>query len=148
VAGPFVRRLSPAAPAIPTDRPLIVFDGECVLCSAFVQWVMANDPQGRFRFTPAQGPLGQALYADLGLDTVAFETNLLVADGVVFGKLAAIVETCRRLGGVWRAAGVLKLLPAGLGDWGYDLIARNRYRLFGARETCWLPSAQMAERVI
>ncbi len=143
----FVRRLSPRAPPL-TAAPLIVFDDVCVLCSGFVQWVIRRDRRGEFRFTSAQGALGQALYHDLSLDPVSFETNLLVADGVAYGKLAAIIEVATRLGGVWRMAALLKVLPAPVGDWAYDRIAQNRYALFGRRETCWLPSPDVADRVI
>ena len=143
----FVRRLSAAAPPLPAS-PLIVFDDVCVLCSGFVQWVIRRDPCGQFRFTAAQGALGQAIYRDLGLDPVRFETNLLVVDGIAYGKLEAIIEVAMRLGGAWRAAALLKLLPVPLADWAYDRIARNRYALFGRRETCWQPSPEVAERVI
>lgn len=146
-ARPTVRRLSAATP-LPTTAPLIVFDDVCVLCSRFVQWVIRHDRDGLFRFTAAQGPLGQALARDLGLDPVRFETILLVVDGTVYEKFAGIVEIAARLGGAWRAAAVLKPIPAFLGDWIYDRVAQNRYALFGRRETCWAPSADVADRVI
>lgn len=142
------RHLSAAAPAIPTAAPLIVFDDVCVLCAGFVQWVIRHDPEARFRFTSAQGPLGQALYRDLGLDPVRFETNLLVVEGMAYGKLAGVIEIATRLGGIWRAAVVLRALPAWLADWIYDRIARNRYALFGKRDVCWTPSPDLADRVI
>lgn len=145
--GAFVRPLDASAPAVPAE-PLIVFDDVCVLCSGFVQWVIDHDRAGRFRFTAAQGPLGQALYGDLGLDPVRFETNLLVVDGLAYGKLEGVIETAGRLGGVWRAVGIFRLLPPPVRDALYDLIARNRYRLFGRRDTCWLPSPEVTDRVI
>jgi len=142
------RPLSASAPTLPTTAPLIVFDGVCVLCAGFVQWVIRHDPQGQFRFTSAQGALGQALLHDLGLDLVRLETILLVERGVAYGKLASLIEIATRLGGVWRAAAALKVLPAPLGDWVYDRIARNRYALFGKREVCWAPSPDVADRVV
>lgn len=144
----FVRRLSPSAPRIPTTSPLIVFDDVCVLCSGFVQWVIARDRERLFQFTSAQGPLGQALYRDLGLDPANFETNLVVVDGLAYGKLDAFIEVASRLGGPWRAMRALRMLPAGLRNWMYDRIARNRYVLFGRRQTCWLPSPDVVGRVI
>ena len=125
-----------------------MFDDVCVLCSHFVQWVIRNDPHAQFRFTAAQGPLGQALYRDLGLDPVRFETNLLVVDGMAYGKMVGVIEIAARLGGIWRAAALLKLLPRSFGDWLYDRIARNRYAVFGKRDTCWVPSPDVADRVI
>jgi len=139
-------RLRTPTPATPT--PLIVFDGVCVLCSGFVQWVIRHDPHGRFRFTSAQGPLGQALTRDLGLDPVRFETILLVENNAAYGKLAAMIEIAARLGGLWRAAALLRLLPTFLGDWAYDRIARNRYAVFGRHEICWAPPPDIADRVI
>ena len=136
------------APALPTPAPLIVFDGVCVLCSSFVQWVIRHDPQAQFRFTAVQGPLGQTITRDLGLDPIELETILLVDGDVAYGKLAAVIEIAARLGGVWRAVTVLKVLPAFVGDWAYDCIARNRYALFGRREICWTPSSDVADRVI
>lgn len=143
-----MRRLSAAAPALPGSAPLIVFDNVCVLCSHFVQWVIGHDPHGQFRFTSAQGPLGQALYRDLDLDPVQLETILLVVDGMAYSKFAGIIHIATRLGGIWRAAAIFKLLPASLGNWAYDRIARNRYALFGRRETCWAPSPDVLDRVI
>jgi predicted DCC family thiol-disulfide oxidoreductase YuxK len=143
---PFVRRLGIS---VPTASPLIVFDDMCVLCSGFVQWVIRHDRRRLFRFASAQGPLGQALYRDLGLDTGAFETNLVVVDGVAYGKLRGYIEVAARLGGVWRIiAAVLRVAPARLGDWVYDVIAKNRYALFGRREACWMPAPDVADRVI
>lgn len=142
------RRLSDAAPAIPTAAPLIVFDGVCVLCCGFIQWVIRHDRQDRFKFTPAQGPLGQALYRALDLDPVRFETILLVADGVAYEKFAGMIEIATRLGGVWRAAALLKVLPTPVGNWIYERVARNRYAVFGRRDSCWRPPPEIAERMI
>lgn len=142
-----VRRLSASAPVLP-PAPLIVFDDACVLCAGFIQWVIRNDRHGRFRFTSAQGPLGQALYRDLGLDPLQFETNLLIVDRMAYGKLSGVIEIATRLGGIWRAAALLRVLPAFLGDWIYDRIAQNRYALFGRRDVCWTPSPDVADRVI
>lgn len=143
---PFVRRLNMP---VPTTAPLIVFDDMCVLCSGFVRWVIRRDGRNVFRFTSAQGSLGQALYRDLGLDPTRFETNLVVIDGVAYGKLRGYIEVTARLGGLWPlAALLLRLLPARLGDLAYDLIARNRYALFGKRDVCWTPSRDIAYRVI
>lgn len=125
-----------------------MFDGLCVLCSGFVQWVIERDPDRLFRFTWAQGPLSQALYRDLGLDPINFETNLVVVDGVAYGKLDAFIEVASRLGGPWGLMAALRLLPVALRNWLYDRIAQNRYALFGRRQTCWLPSPDVADRVI
>lgn len=135
-------------PVFADDRPLIVFDGVCVLCSGFARFVARHDRAGQFRFTAAQSALGQALFRHYGLDTVNYETNLLVAEGRVFGKLAAVRGIMWRLGGAWRLCSLTALLPARLGNWLYDRVALNRYRLFGQSETCMVPDASWRDRVI
>jgi predicted DCC family thiol-disulfide oxidoreductase YuxK len=147
-AEPFSYRQDTTVPGFPDDRPLIVFDGVCVLCSGFARFVVRQDRQAQFRFTAAQSPLGQSLFRHYGLETVNYETNLLVVDGRAFGKLAAVCGIMRRLGGWWRLAGVLRFVPPGIGNWLYDRVARNRYRLFGRSETCIVPSADWRDRMI
>lgn len=109
-------RNDPAVPAFPDDKPLIVFDGVCVLCTSFARFVARRDTAHQFRFTAAQSPLGEALFRHYGLDPVNYETNLLIADGRVFGKMDAFAGIMRRLGGLWRWTGLLASLPAPLAD--------------------------------
>ena len=135
-------------PAFPDDKPIIVFDGVCVLCSGFVRFVVARDPDAKFRFVSAQSPLGQALFRHYDLDTDDFETNLLIADGRAFGKLDALTGILQRLGGVWRIATITSLLPRTLRDRLYDRIARNRYRIFGRTDSCIVPDASWRSRVL
>ena len=145
---PYSYRGDPAVPPFPDDRPLIVFDEVCILCSGFARFVARRDPDGRFRFTMAGSQLGQSLFRHYGFDPVNYETNLLVVDGRAYGKLAAFAGIMTRLGGGWRLAGVVRVLPARFADWLYDRIAQNRYRLFGKSETCMVPEADWRNRVI
>ena len=145
-------RNAPDVPSFPDDKPLIVFDGVCVLCSGFVRFVVARDPHATFRFVSAQSPLGQALFRHYDLDTDDFETNLLIADGRAHGKLDAFTGVMDllgdRLGGIYRLALLAKLLPRPLRDWLYDRIARNRYLLFGRTDACIVPDASWRGRVL
>ncbi|MFM9939144.1 MAG: thiol-disulfide oxidoreductase DCC family protein [Hyphomicrobiaceae bacterium] len=147
-APPYSYRADAAVPAFADDRPLIVFDGVCVLCSGFARFVARHDRHRQFQFTAAQSRLGQALFRHYGLDPVNYETNLLVEDGRAFGKLDAFAAIMQRLGGAGRLAGVVRVLPRGLSDWAYDRIAQNRYRLFGRSATCVMPDATWRDRVI
>ncbi|GGL60209.1 thiol-disulfide oxidoreductase DCC family protein [Wenxinia marina] len=129
-------------------RDLIVFDGECVLCSGFFRFMLRHDRAGRFSFATAQSPLGQALYRALGLPTDEFETNLVIVDGRIHGKLGAFAAAMGALGWPWRALSALRLIPAPLGDPAYRLVARNRYRLFGRYDTCLLPTPDIRARFL
>lgn len=139
-----------ATPAFPQliGRDVIVFDGVCVLCSGFMRFVVAHDPDRRFSFVVAQSPLGEALYAHHGLKHDDYDTNLVFLDGVLHQKLDAFLAVMDRLGWPWRAFGVLRLLPCRARSWLYDRIARNRYAWFGRRSCCLVPDAALRARFI
>ena len=129
-------RDDPAVPNFPDDRPLIVFDGVCVLCNGFARFVARHDEADRFRFAEAQSALGGALFRHYGLDDTDFETNLLIQDGYAYGRMEAFARILSELGGVWSAARAVLALPRPVRDWLYDRIAKNRYEIFGRYETC------------
>ena len=118
------------------------------MCSGFARFILKRDRDFAFRLTTAQSPLGQALFVHYGLDTENFETNLVLADGRAYAKLDTVMEVGRRLGGVWRLAVILRLLPRPIGDWVYDRIAVNRYRLFGRTDSCMIPPPHWRDRFI
>jgi predicted DCC family thiol-disulfide oxidoreductase YuxK len=130
-------------------RPLYFFDGYCVLCSGFVAFCLARDPEGRLKFASAQSALGQRVLAELGLPDGTFDrTILLLDDEDVHRRSAAVLHALRYLRGPVRWMRPLLLVPAWLRDPIYDLIARNRYRWFGQRSSCFVPSAATRNRFI
>ena len=135
---------------MPADRaPLIVFDGECVLCSGSARFVLRHDRAGRFRLTAAQGDLGQAIYRGLGLSADDLGTMLLVEGGEVAMESDAVLAIGSGLGSPWSwLAATGRIVPAAIRDSAYRLIARNRYRWFGRRETCWMPRPGEAGRIL
>ena len=145
---PYEYRSDPAVPAFADDRPVIVFDGDCALCSAWVRFVIRHDRPRRFRFVPGQSPLGRALYVHLGLDPVDFETNVLLEDGVARLKMDGSLRMAEILGPPWSLARVVRLLPRRLQDALYDLVARNRIRMFGRPSACMVPDPAEADRFL
>ena len=145
---PHSYRADPEVPLFPDSNPLIVFDGHCLLCSRFAQFVARRDENQRYRFASAQSPLGQALFRHYGLDARDFETNLLIEDGRPYGKLDAFIRIVSPLRRRFRVLRALRLLPAPVSNWLYDRIARNRYRLFGTTQSCHQPSDQLRSRII
>ncbi|OIQ39209.1 MAG: DUF393 domain-containing protein [Roseobacter sp. MedPE-SW] len=127
---------------------LIVFDGECVLCSHFFQFMLRHDTLQRFSFATAQSGLGQELYRKLGLPTDAFETNLVIFDGQTYQRLDAFAAAMRALPGPWWLLGLCRFLPGFVKDPLYHLVARNRYRLFGRTETCLVPGSDIRARFL
>lgn len=140
--------LADILPAALEGRHLVVFDGVCIFCSGFARAIMRLDRHDRFRFATAQSPLGEALFRHFGLPIDDYETNLVLVDGVAYQRLDGFIAAMAALGWPWRAARLLRLLPAGLRDSLYGLIARNRYRIFGRRAQCEIPSKAFRERLV
>jgi predicted DCC family thiol-disulfide oxidoreductase YuxK len=101
---PYSYKSDPAVPAFPDDRPIIIFDGHCVLCSRFARFVLRHDRRGVFRLTAAQTPLGQSLFRHIGLDPVNFETNVLLEDGQAYFKSDGTIRMFVHLGFPWSIA--------------------------------------------
>ena len=144
----FSYRSDPAVPSFPDDRPILIFDGNCVLCSTFVQFILRTDKERRFRLLSAQSLLGTALYGHFGLASVDYETNILLEDGHAWLKSEGSIRVFERLGFPWSLMSIGRLLPRPIRDWLYERIARNRLRWFGVRETCYLPDPSQADRFL
>lgn len=128
--------------------PIIVFDAECILCSANAQFVLRHDRMKRFRLASMQGEAGAALYRKFGIDPADPDTMIVVEGNRVLRDSDGVLAIYAGLGWPWKMFGILRILPRALRDPLYLLIARNRYRIFGRRETCWLPPADYADRVL
>lgn len=137
------------SPQACSDEPdgLILFDGVCVFCSRWVRLVMRLDRERRFRLLPIQTPRGRALAARFGIDPDAPETNAVILDGRVWFKSDAALTV---LGTFPETAplATLKAAPRRLRDPVYDLIARNRYRIFGRTDQCMVPAPADRERFL
>lgn len=134
--------------ALPPGRPVIVFDGHCVMCSRGAQFVLRHDRRAHFRLTTAQGEVGRSLYRAFGIAPDDLSTMLVVEGDRAALRSDAVIAVGIGLGWPWRAAVALRLLPGGLRDQLYDVVARNRLRWFGQRETCWMPSPAEADRIL
>ena len=141
-------RNDPAVPGFPDDQPIIVFDGYCALCSGWAEFVLRHDHHGTYRLLPAQSPLGRALYVHYGLDPEDYETNILIADGVAWFKSEGSIRMAEGLGWPWSLAVGFRILPRRLRDRLYSFVARNRLRVFGKRESCYVPKAVDEDRFL
>jgi len=129
-------------------QSLIIFDGVCVLCSRFAQWVMKYDAQETFLFATAQSDLGQILFQHYDLDGVEFETNLVIIDGKLYDRLNGFYAVCDQIGYPWRFLTGLRILPDFVNDWFYERIKRNRFAIFGRHEQCIYPNEALKKRFI
>ncbi len=133
---------------IEDQGPIIVFDAMCVLCSANARFVLRHDHGGRFRFASMQNETGAALYRRCGIDPTNPDSLIIVEGANVLRDSDAVLAIYAGLGWPWKAMSLLRLVPRMLRDPAYHWLARNRYRIFGRRETCWLPTPEQASRIL
>ena len=129
------------------DDDVILYDGVCVFCSRWVRFVNARDHEGRFRFTPIQSAYGTRLAQAFGIDPADPDTNAVVHGGKAHLKSDAALTVLSNLPG-WSWSRVLFAVPKPLRDVVYGLVARNRYRIFGRYEACFVPDANLRKRVL
>lgn len=141
-------RSDKAIPAFPDDRPVVIFDGFCGLCSRVAQFILKHDRRKALRLLPAQTALGTALYRHFGLDADNYETFIMLKDGRGYSASDAGLEVLRALGVPWSLGLAAKIVPRPLRDAVYFWIARNRMRFFGRTEACYLPAPEHRDRFI
>jgi predicted DCC family thiol-disulfide oxidoreductase YuxK len=130
------------------SHPIVLFDGVCNLCNATVNWIMARDRKGLFRFAALQSPSGERLQRDYGLDPSALDTLVLIESGRVYRKSGAALRAVRRLRWPWPLLFGLIAVPAFARDLVYGFLARRRYRWFGRKDECMVPSPEVRERFL
>ena len=129
------------------DDDVILYDGVCVFCSRWVRFVAARDRERRFRFTAIQSPYGTRLARAYRIDPQDPDTNAVIHGGVAYFKSDAALTVLGLLPG-WSWVRVLFAVPKSLRDAIYNLVARNRYRIFGKYEACFVPDAEFRDRVM
>ena len=131
-----------------SDRPVVVFDGLCPLCSANAQFILRHDRRRHFRLASMQSAAGAALYRRFGIDPLDPDSLIVVAGDRLFRDSDAVLMIWRNLGAPWRIAALARFVPRLVRDPLYRWVAGNRYRLFGRRETCWRPGPEFEDRML
>lgn len=145
---PFGYRDNSNVPKFPDDRPVILFDGHCALCSGWARFVLRHDREGKYRLLPAQTPLGRALYVHYGLDPQDYETNILILNGIAWFKSEGSIRMAEGLGFPWSLAGMMRVLPLKMRDALYEFVARNRLRFFGRQDICYRSTPGYEDRFL
>lgn len=135
-------------PASDAGGPIILFDAECVLCSANAQFILKHDKAARFRLASMQGEVGAELYRRHGMDPLDPSSILVVEGDRVRRDSDAVLSIYEGLGLPWRLLGLFRIVPAIIRDPVYLWVARNRYRLFGKRATCWVAPPEYRDRLM
>ena len=128
-----------------SGRQIIFFDGVCNLCNGFVDFLVTRDRDSRFQFASLQGETARRLLPEGSRE---LRSVVLLKDGEIFEKSDAVLRVLVQLGGLYGWSGLFRVLPAFFRDWIYDLVAANRYRIFGRRESCRLPDPGEKEKFL
>jgi predicted DCC family thiol-disulfide oxidoreductase YuxK len=130
------------------NGPIILFDAECVLCSANAQFVLKHDKAGHFRLAPMQGQIGAEIYRKHGMDPKDPTSILVIEGNRVRRDSDAVLSIYEALGLPWRLLSVLRVVPPLFRDPVYRWVARNRYRFFGKRTSCWVAPPEYKDRIL
>jgi predicted DCC family thiol-disulfide oxidoreductase YuxK len=134
---------------LPKDKMIILFDGICNFCDSTVQFLIKHDRKDLFRFAPIQSTIGEKIVRHLGVDTTKVDSILLYEPGKGYCcKSEAAIRIARALGGIYSLAGIFSILPRSLTDLVYDYIAGNRYKWFGQKTECMIPTPEMKAKFL
>ena len=127
---------------------IILFDGVCNLCNGAVNFVIKRDPGNVFKFTPLQEKQGVLLLKKHAIDAQELDSIVLVENKKVYTKSSAALRIARKLSGLWPLFFVLLIIPRFIRDGVYDFIAKNRYKWFGKKEQCMIPTPGLREKFL
>lgn len=127
---------------------IILFDGVCNLCNSSVQFIIKRDHKAKFRFASLQSVYGQEQLQKYQLSTTDMNSFVYIKAGKAFTESTAGLLVLKDLGSFWKPVYFLIVFPKPLRDWVYNRIAKNRYRMFGKKESCMVPTAELKSRFL
>lgn len=131
-----------------SEGHVILFDGVCNLCNGFVQFIIKRDSNAKFKFASLQSNAAKRLLGSVNISSEQFDSVVYISKGVVSQRSTAVLHIVRDMGGVWKLLYALIVLPRFIRDAVYDFVAANRYRLFGKRDECMIPTDEWRGRFL
>lgn len=134
---------------LPKDKKIILFDGVCNLCDNTVQFIIKHDKKDIFRFVAIQSEIGQQIVKYLGIDTSKTDSIILYEPGYAYYyKAEAAMMIAGNLSGPASLLGAFTFLPKGLSNTIYDYVARNRYKWYGKKDACMIPTPELKAKFL
>lgn len=130
------------------DHKIVLFDGVCNLCNSSVTFVIKRDKKDLFRFAPLQEEAGQRLIAKYNIDTSKTDSIILIDHNKVYVKSTAVLRIARHLGGGYPLLYGFMIIPNFIRNWIYDYLARNRYKWYGKKESCMIPTPELQSKFL
>ena len=130
------------------ENPVILFDGVCNFCNYWVNFAIKRDKNKQLRFTPLQGETAKQLQPKYQLNPTSLSSVIFIDNGKAYTQSSAALRICKYLDGGWKLFYGLIIIPKFIRDFFYNMIARNRYKWFGKKETCIVPTPELSERFL
>lgn len=135
--------------SLPKNKKIILFDGVCNLCESSVQFIIKRDPKDLFRFVAIQSELGQKIIKHIGIDTSKTDSIILYVPGqAYYYKAEAALLIAKDLSGVYSLFGYLGFVPNSIKNVVYDYIAKNRYKWYGKKDACMIPTPELKAKFL
>lgn len=131
-----------------TDYKIILFDGVCNLCNSSVNFIIDHDRKNIFRFASLQSDSGQVLLKKFGLNNVSFDSIILIDKEKYFTRSSAVLKIAKDFPGFWKLLYIFNIIPPAIRDLLYDIIAENRYKWFGKKDSCRVPTPELKEKFL
>lgn len=134
---------------LPNDKKIILFDGVCNLCDASIQFIIKHDKKDIFRFVAIQSELGQRIIKHIGINTTETDSIILYLPGIAyFYKAEAALKIAKDLNGIYSFLSLLNVFPNSISNMVYDYIAKNRYKWYGKKEQCMIPTSELKSKFL
>lgn len=132
------------------NKKIILFDGVCNLCNGAIQYVIKRDKKDVFRYAALQSEIGQELVKERGIDTSKVDSIIVIEPGIAYyTKAGAALKITREFGGAWSLLSLIShILPVTIQNAIYDLVAKNRYKWFGKKESCMIPTPELKAKFL
>jgi predicted DCC family thiol-disulfide oxidoreductase YuxK len=134
---------------LPKDKKIILFDGVCNLCNSAVQFIIRHDKKDQFRFAALQSEPGIKILKHIGIDSEKADGIVLYEPNIsYYYKGGAVFEIAKNIGGIYSLLSIFRIFPKSFGNWIYDYIAKNRYKWYGKKESCMIPTAELKAKFL
>jgi predicted DCC family thiol-disulfide oxidoreductase YuxK len=129
---------------LPEGKKIILFDGVCNLCNQAVRFVIKRDKKDKFRYAALQSGVGRELVAERKIDISEVDSIILIEPGIAYyTRSSAALEIGKSFGGIYKFLAIFEWIPKTLRDWVYDIIAKRRYKWFGRKQECMVPTPDL-----
>jgi len=130
------------------NKSIILFDGVCNLCNNSIQFIIKRDKKQRFLYASLQSDAAQSILLQFQLKNTDFDSIILIKDGRVYQKSTAILKITKHLSGGWKLNYGFVIIPKFIRDFIYNIVAKNRYKWFGKRDVCMVPTEELQMRFL